>query len=179
MTATKLVVTKLEDIQSLMDTAPKDAVVDNAAPKDQTADDAAPLSLAAQMREKAEALGEQYLAHRLSGGKKKAFLATLSEEDADFFRVLRIDEIIAESIAEDLAEKAKAAKPDGEVFDKLVEAEKAKAKTAKSAKASEEDKPKKKIKVKKVVAAFAKEVGASDELVTRMLRRSSFAKYLH
>lgn len=128
MTASKKpTVTKLEDIQSLLDTsAPKDVVVDNAAPKDQTADDAAPLSLAAQMREKAEALGEQYAVHRLEGGKKKAFLATLTKEDADFFRVLRIDELVAESIAEELAEKAKSARPDGEVFDKLVEDEKAK-----------------------------------------------------
>lgn len=116
MTATKPVVTKLEDIQSLLDTAPKD----------QSADNAAPSSLATQMREKAESLGEQYAVHRLEGGKKKAFLATLSEEDADFFRVLRIDELVAESIAEELAEKTKAAKPDGELFDKLVEAEKAK-----------------------------------------------------
>lgn len=162
MTASKPVVTKLEDIQSLLDNAPPAAAADTTAP-----------SLAAQMREKAESLGQQFLIHRMAGGKRKAFLATLSEEDAGFFRVLRIDEVVAESIAEELAKKAKAAKPDGEVFDKLVEKEKAKQK----AKAAEEDKPK--IKVKKVVAAFAKEVGASDELVTRMLRRSSFAKYLH
>lgn len=125
MTATKPVVTKLEDIQSLLDTAPKD-VVDDAAPKEQPAANGAALSLATQMREKAEALGEQYLAHRLSGGKKKAFLASLVQEDAGFFRVLRIDELVAESIAEELAEKAKSARPDGEVFDKLVEDEKAK-----------------------------------------------------
>lgn len=139
MTATKPVVTKLEDIQSLLDTAPKDVVDNSSAPKDQTADDAAPLSLAAQMREKAESLCQAYFVHRMEGGKRKAFLATLSEEDADFFRVLRIDEIIAESIAEELAEKAKAAKPDGEVFDKLVEKEKAKQKAAKENKKAKED----------------------------------------
>ena len=127
MTASKNpTVTKLEDIQSLLDAAPKDAVVDNAAHKEQPAASGAVPSLATQMREKAEALGVQNLAHRLSGGKKKAFLATLTEEDATFFRVLRIDEVVAESIAKDLAEKAKSARPDGEVFDKLVEDEKAK-----------------------------------------------------
>jgi hypothetical protein len=146
MTATKPVVTKMEDIQSLLDNAPKDAV-----------DDAAPLSLAAVLREKAEALGEQYLVHRLEGGKKKAFLATLSEEDADFFRALRIDEVIAESISKELAEKAKAAKPDGEVFDKLVEDEKAKAKAkkAKLAKTTKEEKAKKKDKKITIVQGIA------------------------
>lgn len=176
MTASKNpTVTKMEDIQSLLENAPKDAGADDAASKEQPAANGAPLSLAAQMREKAELLGEQYLAHRLGGGKRKAFLASLSDDDAAFFRALRIDEVIAESITKELTEKAKAAKPDGEVFDNLVEKEKAKQK----AKTAEEDKPKKKMKIKKTVAAFAKEVGASNELVTRMLRRSSFAKYLH
>lgn len=132
MTASKPVVTKLEDIQSLLDNAPP-AAADTTAP-----------SLAAQMREKAESLGQQFLIHRMAGGKRKAFLATLSEEDADFFRVLRIDEVIAESICNELAEKAKAAKPDGEVFDKLVEAEKAKAKAAKMTKEEKEEKKEKK-----------------------------------
>lgn len=134
-------VTKMEDIQTLLkDTA--DAVDTDAAPKDPTdngADNTAPLSLAAQMRKKAEQLGEQYLAHHLGGGKRKAFLASLSDDDAAFFRALRIDEVIAESITKELTEKAKAAKPDGEVFDKLVEKEKAKNKT----KSSEEEKKKK------------------------------------
>lgn len=128
MTASKKpTVTKMEDIQSLLDvSAPKDAVVDNAAPKEQPAASGAVPSLATQMREKAESLGQAYFVHRMEGGKRKAFLATLSEEDADFFRALRIDEVVAESIRNELAEKAKAAKPDGEVFDKLVEDEKAK-----------------------------------------------------
>jgi hypothetical protein len=140
MTASKNpTVTKLEDIQSLLDAAPKDAVVDNAAPKEQPAASGAVPSLATQMREKAEALGVQYLAHRLSGGKKKAFLATLTEEDATFFRVLRIDEVVAESIAKDLAEKAKATTPETIEFDRLVEKEKAKQKAAKENKKAKED----------------------------------------
>ena len=129
MTATKPVVTKMEDIQSLLDVSvPKDA-----------ADNAAPSSLTTQMREKAESLGEQYVVHRLEGGKKKAFLATLTKEDADFFRVLRIDELVAESIAEELAEKAKATTPETIEFDRLVEKEKAKQKAAKENKKAKED----------------------------------------
>ena len=140
MTASKNpTVTKLEDIQSLLDAAPKDAVVDNAAPKEQPAASGAVPSLATQMREKAEALGVQYLAHRLSGGKKKAFLATLTEEDATFFRVLRIDEVVAESIAKDLAEKAEATTPETIEFDRLVEKEKAKQKAAKENKKAKDD----------------------------------------
>ncbi len=163
MTASKNpTVTKLEDIQSLLDAAPKDAVVDNAAPKEQPAASGAVPSLATQMREKAEALGVQYLAHRLSGGKKKAFLATLTEEDATFFRVLRIDEVVAESIAKDLAEKAKAAKPDGEVFDKLVEKEKAKQKAAKAASS-----PKAAKKAKKKITVMQGVKNALDVGITR------------
>lgn len=129
MTASKPVVTKLEDIQSLLDNAPPAAA----------ADTTAPLSLAAQMREKAESLGEQYLVHRLKGGKKKAFLATLNEEDAAFFQALRVDEVIAESIRDELAEKAKATTPETIEFDRLVEKEKAKQKAAKENKKAKED----------------------------------------
>lgn len=154
MTASKPVVTKLEDIQSLLDVSvPKDAADNSAAPKEQPAANGAALSLATQMREKAESLGQAYFVHRMEGGKRKAFLATLSEEDADFFRVLRIDEVIAESIAEELAAKAKVAKSDGEVFDQLVEDEKAKAIKAKAAKMTKEEKEEKKEKKKSKLAA--------------------------
>lgn len=175
MTTAKPTVGNMADIDKLLATTgvqPESAAPAPAAPKPTVGESEVPQTMAdyqAMLEAKTGDMCEAYIAHRIGGGKKKEFLATLSKEDRNLFLALDLDTMAKIAMKEHLD-----ANPDDNetnaVYEALVAKEKARLANVADVTGANlpgNPKPAKSGKGKK-----SKKISASDNKTTRSVHRA-------